>query len=204
MEAKLAITVLLTVSILIATTAIHFESLRGLWHAVAKGGENRRLKIIVALPAVIFVHLIEIGLYAGVYALAIGPLQLGHFAPLRPISGLDLVYYAAETYSALGYGDILPVGYLRLIVSVSPLNGLLLLASSGSFLFLLIQDDFVDNLTPDFGPPDDSTARSSLSRPRLSQCQRHREEEGGAAAGAAFNPDLATQVLDDTAADGEA
>lgn len=28
MEAKLAITVLLTVSILIATTAIHFESLR--------------------------------------------------------------------------------------------------------------------------------------------------------------------------------
>ena len=148
MEAKLAITVLLTFSILIATTAIHFESLRSLWRAIAKGGANRRLKMIVALPAVIFVHLIEIGLYAGVYALAIGPLHLGHFAPLRPISGLDLVYYASETYSALGYGDILPVGYLRLIVSVSPLNGLLLLAWSGSFLFLLIQDDFVDNFTP--------------------------------------------------------
>jgi hypothetical protein len=156
MEAKLAITVLLTISILIATTAIHFESLRGLWRTVAKRGGNRRLKMLVALPAIIFVHLIEIGLYAGVYALAIGPLQLGHFAPLqlehftslRSINGLDLVYYASETYSALGYGDILPVGYLRLIASVSPLNGSLLLAWSGSFLFLLIQDDFVDNFTP--------------------------------------------------------
>lgn len=148
MEVKLAITVFLTVSILIATTAIHFEALRGLWRAIAKRGGNRRLKMLVALPAVIFVHLIEIGLYAGVYALAIGPLQLGHFIPIRPIHGLDLVYYASETYSALGYGDILPAGYLRLIASVSPLNGLLLLAWSGSFLFLLIQDDFVDKFTP--------------------------------------------------------
>ena len=41
MEAKLAITVLLTVSILIATTAIHFEALRGLWRAIAKRGGNR-------------------------------------------------------------------------------------------------------------------------------------------------------------------
>lgn len=58
------------------------------------------------------------------------------------------MYYASETYSALGYGDILPAGYLRLIASVSPLNGSLLLAWSGSFLFLLIQDDFVDKFTP--------------------------------------------------------
>lgn len=148
MEAKLAITVFLTVSILIATTAIHFEALRGLWRAIAKRGGNRRVKMLVALPAIIFVHLIEIGLYAGVYAIAIGPLQLGHFIPIRPMHGLDLVYYASETYSALGYGDILPAGYLRLIASVSPLNGSLLLAWSGSFLFLLIQDDFVDKFTP--------------------------------------------------------
>jgi hypothetical protein len=148
MEAKLAITIFLTVSILIATTAIHFESLRGLWRTVASRGGNRRVRMLVALPAIIFVHFIEIGLYAGVYALAIGPLQLGHFTPLRPVHGLDLLYYASETYSALGYGDILPVGYLRLIASVTPLNGSLLLAWSGSFLFLLIQDDFVDNFTP--------------------------------------------------------
>ena len=91
MEVKLAITVLLTVSILIATAAIHFEALRGLWQTVASRGGNRRLRMLVALPAIIFVHLIEIGLYAGVYALAIGPLQLGHFVPMRPMHGLDLV-----------------------------------------------------------------------------------------------------------------
>lgn len=53
-----------------------------------------------------------------------------------------------ETYSALGYGDLFPLGYLRLIASVSPLNGSLLLAWSGSFLFLLIRDNFIDNFVP--------------------------------------------------------
>ena len=45
-------------------------------------------------------------------------------------------------------GDVFPIGYLRLIACVSPLNGSLLLAWSGSFLFLLIRDDFVDKYVP--------------------------------------------------------
>lgn len=104
--------------------------------------------MVFALTCVVAVHLLEIALYAGAYALGAGPLHLGAFVPDRHMGSIDFFYYSAETYSALGYGDVFPVGYLRLIASVSPLNGSLLLAWSGSFLFLLIQDDFVDNFVP--------------------------------------------------------
>jgi len=56
------------------------------------------------------------------------------------VTGLDYFYFAAETYSTLGYGDVVPTAQLRLIASIEPLNGLMLLAWSGSFLFILIQE----------------------------------------------------------------
>lgn len=45
------------------------------------------------------------------------------------------VYFAAETYSSLGFVDIMPHGALRLIVAIGSINGILLLAWSGAFLF---------------------------------------------------------------------
>lgn len=53
---------------------------------------------------------------------------------------MDFFYYAAEVYASLGYGDAYPTGEMRLIGSIAPLNGLLLLAWSGAFLFSLVED----------------------------------------------------------------
>ncbi|MGZ9262587.1 MAG: ion channel [Candidatus Binatia bacterium] len=148
MNSKLVIAFLLTISLLVVTTSLHFEALRSLWRVVSGRGNARRLKMVFALTSVVGVHFIEIGLYACAYALGAGPLQLGTFQPGQTMGFLDYIYYSAETYSALGYGDVFPIGYLRLIACVSPLNGSLLLAWSGSFLFLLIRDDFVDKYVP--------------------------------------------------------
>ena len=74
-----------------------------------------------------------------VYAAATQILGVGGFAGGRTMSPFSYFYFAAETYSSLGYGDISPVGALRLIASIGPLNGILLLAWSGSFLFALVQ-----------------------------------------------------------------
>lgn len=82
-------------------------------------------------------HLVEIGIYAGVFALGAGPLGLGHF--VGPDMGLvEYFYFAAEAYTSFGYGDIVPTSGLRVIASMTPLNGLLLLAWSGSFLYAAI------------------------------------------------------------------
>jgi Ion channel len=54
---------------------------------------------------------------------------------------LQFFYFAAKTYSTLGYGDLVPVGALRVVASVEALNGLMLLSWSGAFLFGVLDRD---------------------------------------------------------------
>lgn len=72
----------------------------------------RRHKAPAILLALVTAPIIEIALCAVVYALAV----------------MDYFCCAAETCFSLGHGDIFPLGELRLIASISPLNGILLLA----------------------------------------------------------------------------
>ena len=62
------------------------------------------------------------------------PLNIGWFSGEQP-GPLGLFHFAAETYSSLGLVDIMPHGALRLIVAIGSINGILLLAWSGAFLF---------------------------------------------------------------------
>jgi Ion channel len=129
---------LLTAVALIATTAFHYETLSLLSRRFAAKSTTRR-----SLPGMIVViigaHLIEIGFYALAYYLAVTTFGLGGFNS-GPMTGIfDYYYFAAETYSSLGYGDIYPTGAMRLIAAIEPLNGLLLLTWSGAFLFMLVE-----------------------------------------------------------------
>lgn len=136
----LFIAVALSAVMVFGTTAFHYEAIHWLDRLARKPRRRHRPIVIGVFAALIAIHVTEIGLYAGLYALSAGPLGLGHFSGERSMTQLDFFYYAAETYSSLGYGDIYPVGAVRLIASISPLNGMLLLAWSGSFLFSLIED----------------------------------------------------------------
>ena len=81
------------------------------------------------------VHLAEVTFYAGAYALGANVFRLGWLGGSSGNAALDFFYFAAQTYSTLGYGDLVPVGALRLIASVESLNGLMLLSWSGAFLY---------------------------------------------------------------------
>ncbi|MBB6429039.1 potassium channel family protein [Algisphaera agarilytica] len=48
----------------------------------------------------------------------------------------DAVYFSAAVYTTVGFGDITPVGYLRLMVGFEALAGLVLIAWSASFTFV--------------------------------------------------------------------
>lgn len=124
--------------VVFASAIMHYETIHRLdTYARHRSAYPTLLGVIAALIAL---HMIEIGLYAGMFALADGPLALGDFHGARLMGKLDYVYFAAEAYASLGYGDVYPTGELRLIGSVAPLNGVLLLAWSGAFLFSLVQD----------------------------------------------------------------
>ncbi len=138
---QLALTIGLAMLSLFLTTAFHYEALAFLDRRVRRRRRSNRLSVPVLLSALVAAHLIEIGFYALIFALASGPLDLGGFDGLGGANALNLYYFAAETYSSLGYGDIAPTGPMRLIASMEPLNGLLLLAWSGAFLFSAVHSN---------------------------------------------------------------
>ena len=81
-------------------------------------------------------HLVEIGLYAGAYALGDRVLALGSFGGVAVTEPLDYFYFSIVSYTSLGLGDVFPNDHLRFITGVEALNGLLLITWSGSFIYI--------------------------------------------------------------------
>lgn len=128
----------LAIALLALTTALHYEGLKIL--ARRRRRPRSRTGPVFVLAALVVLHLVEIGLYAAAFAAGVEILGLGSFHGFVQTSSLDYFYFASQTYSTLGYGDVVPTGALRAIASVEPLNGLLLLAWSGAFLFRHLDD----------------------------------------------------------------
>lgn len=137
-DGQLATAVALALAMLAITTAVHYEGLKLLALAASARSVSRHWAIGF-LTALVGLHLIEVALYALAYAVGANLLALGSLRGSSGNSWLDFFYFAAETYSTLGYGDVVPVGALRLVASIEALNGLLLLAWSGAFLFGVLE-----------------------------------------------------------------
>ena len=133
-DAEVMGSVSLAVAMLSLTTAFHHQALRVIARAVI-GHPVSQPRAILLLVALVGVHLVEVALYAGAYALGTKVLGLGGLSGMSERTAFDFFYFAAQTYSTVGYGDLVPFGALRLVASVEALNGLLLLSWSGAFLF---------------------------------------------------------------------
>lgn len=123
----------LTLMAIIGTTIFHLESLQ-LIDRFSRQSGHPRILVPGVLTLVIVAHILEIAGYTFIYWIADVPFDIGYFSGTQP-SFLGMFYFAAETYSSLGLDDIMPHGALRLIVAIGSINGILLLAWSGSFLF---------------------------------------------------------------------
>lgn len=130
---------ILAILVVIAAALFHFEALEWLGRWFGAQRRLRRRHALTMVIALILVHMAEIVFFASAYAFA-ATLHIGGLvSQARDLDALIYLYFSAETYSTLGYGDIDPTGALRLVASVEPLAGLLLLAWSGAFLFSLVQ-----------------------------------------------------------------
>lgn len=136
---QMGVTIALALLVLFVTTSFHYEAISFLERRISIQTGSSRRAVPLLLSGLVAAHLVEIGFYAVAFALAAGPLQLGSFSGDDQMGAFDLYYFAAETYSSLGYGDIVPNGGLRLVASIEPLNGLLLMAWSGAFLFSAVR-----------------------------------------------------------------
>ncbi|MBL0285341.1 MAG: two pore domain potassium channel family protein [Zoogloea sp.] len=135
----MAMVVLVCLVLLVVTTVIHYEVLRGLAVLLPGLGIKPRAKLIVVIIAAFLAHALEIALYA----LAIwGLVRFGGLGTLDDSSRFSLdvsLYFSAETYTSLGYGDVVPGGAVRLLAGVEALNGLLLIGWSASYTYIAME-----------------------------------------------------------------
>jgi hypothetical protein len=122
--------------LLVLTTVIHYEVLRGLTVVLPKIRVRSRAKLIVVIFSAFLAHMAEIVLYAVAMDLLV---RAGGFGGLGHLSFSGALYFSAETYTSLGYGDVVPTGDLRLLAGVEALNGLLLIGWSASYTYIAME-----------------------------------------------------------------
>jgi hypothetical protein len=118
---------------------IHYEGLRLITAAADRAPLTPRLKMLMVILGVVVAHMIEAGVFALSYWLGAEVLHFGRFVGDVPQRGIQYYYFALETYTTESVGDLYPVGGLRLMASMEPLVGLILIGWSTSLTFILMR-----------------------------------------------------------------
>lgn len=118
--------------------ATHYEGVHALARRYATRAPRRdhraMLKIIFALLAL---HIVEIWCYGLAYWVLVMIPGTGFVHGVYGMDRLfDAVYLSAITYSTVGFGDLAPVGAIRLVAGLEALTGLLMVTWSASFTYL--------------------------------------------------------------------
>ena len=125
--------------LVISTTVLHYEVLRLLNTWLPALLIPDRAKLVVVILAAFVAHVIEMAVYgATLYGLVVWG-GLGELQGSPEFSLMACIYFSAETYTSLGFGDLTPVGPIRLLAALEALNGLLLIGWSASFTYISME-----------------------------------------------------------------
>ncbi len=87
--------------------------------------------LTIAAVVLVFLHAVEIMVWAGVYKVLV---------PVGELADLEMaVYFSFVTFTTLGYGDITLSEGWRLLSGIQALNGILLVGWSTALMFAVVQ-----------------------------------------------------------------
>jgi hypothetical protein len=127
-------------ALVLATVLIHYEMLRFASALLPRLTIRPRQRIVVVIVALFAAHTVEVWLHALAYYLLADHFGIGTFGGSFSGSFEDYLYFSTVTYTSLGFGDVFPLGGLRLIAGVETLTGLVMIAWSASFTYLAMQE----------------------------------------------------------------
>lgn len=131
--------IVVSLLLLALTTVIHYEALSLLNHSLPTLKLPSRAKLLVVIFVAFVAHMIEILFYGGaMYGLA-STIMVGSLKGEVTMGLENCIYFSAETYTSLGFGDVTPIGPMRLLVGVEALNGLLLIGWSASYAYIAME-----------------------------------------------------------------
>jgi Ion channel len=133
------IAILASLMLIAVTTVIHYEALHGMYVALPLLSIPSRTKLLVVIFGAFAAHFIEISVYGSAIYFLVQDLGFGSLKGLSGFTFENCLYFSAETYTSLGFGDVAPTGPLRLLSGVETLNGLLLIGWSASFAYIAME-----------------------------------------------------------------
>lgn len=96
-------------------------------------------RISLLILCAIVAHLFEIVFFQIAYIILVPLENQGTIVGAGLPDWSDLFYFSAATYTTTGYGDLTPTGNLRLFSTIEALTGLIMIAWTASFAFLVMQ-----------------------------------------------------------------
>lgn len=130
----------LAISIVIVTVCVvlHYEALRFLSRTVGIH-MHKRIGVLVVMLGLLIAHVLEILIFALGYIVMQYGIGLGHITGMTEENLFDFIYFSSVVYTTVGFGDLLPVGAIRILTAAEGLAGLAMIAWSASFTFLAMQ-----------------------------------------------------------------
>lgn len=117
---------------------LHYEALRFLSHTVG-AHVHKRIGVLVVMLGLLVAHVLEIIIFALGYIMMQYGTGLGHISGMDGGNLFDFIYYSSVVYTTVGFGDLLPVGAIRILTAAEGLTGLAMITWSASFTFLAMQ-----------------------------------------------------------------
>jgi len=131
--------ILINCFVVALVVVIHYEILSKLATIIPRLRLKPRFRLIIGVFGALIAHSVEVWIYGLTYYFINSTGTLGHLEGKYDDSLLDSVYFSYTSYTTLGLGDILPVGYIRQMVGLESLVGLLLIAWTASFIYYEMQ-----------------------------------------------------------------
>lgn len=136
----MVLAILISATLVLSTALLHYEALRFVSHiSYNQGADQQRRRVLWAILWIFSIHIVEISIYAFGYGFSDVVVHIGNFTGVRKMDVADYFFFSAEAFSTLGLGDIYPLGPLRLLASIEPIDGLLLIGWSTSFTYYNMQ-----------------------------------------------------------------
>ena len=130
--------ILLASAAVLSSTWVHLSVMRWVSGSMTRVPMRRFHRVMLAVLILFAAHFAAIVIYAAAFGVGYQYLQLGGFSGEPVETVLDFFYFSAVSYTSLGIGDIYPKDHIRFLTGVEALNGLLLIAWSGAFLFAMM------------------------------------------------------------------
>lgn len=117
---------------------IHYEGIHALATRYARRPARRdRRAMLRIIFALLGLHIVEIWCFGLAYWGLVRVPGTGFVHGTHGMETLfDAIYLSASIYSTVGFGDLAPVGAIRLLSGLESLTGLLLITWSASFTYL--------------------------------------------------------------------